>query len=188
MEGARIRSLAIISAAFVLLAAPAAAGVLESSAATQSHSYRFHVALKLKEGLRGTPLARHAFKLEAEGWRWNINPFFVAAVAGTESSFGAAACGGNAWGLGNCGIAFTSLADGIGYATKLLRTSYLDDGLRTLEHVGGRYAACGSCWAERTEFFMRERFGSPLMLTYPSLTSFAVLPAWETPLTRGKGA
>ena len=177
----------LICAAFLLFAAPAAAGVLTPAAAKQGHSHRFHVALKLKQGLRGTPLARHAFKLEAEGWRWNINPFFVAAIAGTESSFGAAACGGNAWGLGNCGMSFTSFADGIGYATKLLRTSYLDDGLRTLERVGWRYAACGSCWAERTGFFMRSRFGSSLTLTYPRKHPFALSDRGEALTTRAKG-
>ena len=122
----------------------------------------------MKRGLRGTPLARHAFRLESEGWRWNINPFFVASIAGTESSFGAAACGGNAWGLGNCGFTFSDMGDGIHYATRLLRLSYLNLGYGTLDRVGARYAACGSCWAAKTGWFMRARFGSSLTLTYPA--------------------
>jgi hypothetical protein len=128
---------------------------------------RYRVVQRLQKGLRGTPLAPQAFRLESEGWRWNINPFLVAAIAGTESSFGAAACGGNAWGIGNCGFSFASFGDGVTYATRLLRTGYLNLGYVTLDRVGARYAACGSCWAEKTGWFMRARFDSPLTLTYP---------------------
>jgi len=164
-----IRSVAIITAALALVAVPAAAEALPApaAAAKHSHSHRFLVVQQLKRGLRGTPLARHAFRLESEGWRWNINPFLVASIAGTESSFGAAACGANAWGIGNCGFGFANFNDGIHYTTRLLRTGYLNLGFRTLERIGTRYAACGSCWAERTGWFMRARFGSPLTLTYP---------------------
>jgi hypothetical protein len=150
-----------------VLALPPVSGASDAVGKQQGHSHRFHVAKKLQHGLRGTPLAAHAFRLEAEGWRWNINPFLVASIAGTESSFGAAACGGNAWGIASCGVRFASFGEGISYATRLLRTDYLNVGFRTLDRVGGRYAACGSCWAERTGWFMRARFGSPLTLTYP---------------------
>ena len=133
-----------IGAAVALLALPAAAAAELDQASKQSHSQRFRVVQKLKRGLRGTPLAPHAFRLESEGWRWNINPFLVAAIAGTESSFGAAACGGNAWGIAACGISFGSFGEGIRYTTRLLRTNYLNLGYRTLDRVGSRYAACGS--------------------------------------------
>ena len=146
---------------------PARPARCASTPAKHTHSHRFLVVQKLKRGLRGTPLARHAFLLESEGWRWNVNPFLVASIAGTESSFGAAACGGNAWGIGNCGFSFSSFGDGIHYATRLLRTNYLNLGYGTLDRMGARYAACGSCWAARTGWFMRDRFGSPLTLTYP---------------------
>jgi hypothetical protein len=153
----------------VLLATPAAstAGGWFSAPKTPGHSHRLHVLQKLKRGLKGTPLEAHAFRIESEGWRWNINPFLVASIAGTESSFGAAACGGNAWGLASCALSFSTFGEGIDYATRLLRTSYLNLGYRTLERVGERYAACGSCWASTTSWFMRARFGSPLTLTYP---------------------
>jgi hypothetical protein len=167
MEGAQLtRFVALVTAVTTLLAIPAAASA-RGAGTELRHSPRFLVVKKLQSGLRGTPLAAHAFRLEAEGWRWNINPFLVASIAGTESSLGAAACGGNAWGLGNCGFSFATFPDGIRYATKLLRTSYLDKGYRTLSRVGARYAACGPCWAERTGWYMRARFGSPPTLTYP---------------------
>jgi hypothetical protein len=161
------RYLALASAAFALLALPAAGHATAEPAAKPDHSFRFQVVQKLKHGLRGTPLATHAFRIESEGWRWNVNPFLVASIAGTESSFGAAACGGNAWGLGNCGFTFRDFPAGISYATRLLRENYLDLGYGTLQRMGARYAVCGSCWAQRTGWFMRSRFGSSLTLTYP---------------------
>jgi hypothetical protein len=162
-----IRLLAITTAAVALLAAAGAAQAEVTASTKGGHSHRFTVVKKLKQGLRGTPLARHAFRFEAEGWRWNINPFLVASIAGVESSFGAAACGANAWGIANCARSFSTFHEGIGYATKLLRTFYLDLGYVTLDSVGARYAACGSCWASKTGWFMRNRFGSSLRLTYP---------------------
>ena len=127
----------------MLLALPGAAGAMrvQHRETGHSHSYRFLVVQKLKRGLRGTPLARHAFLLESEGWRWNINPFLVASIAGTESSFGAAACGGNAWGIGNCGFSFSSFGDGIHYATRLLRTELPEPRLRHARPHGS--AICG---------------------------------------------
>src|SRR5262245_26719178 len=141
MEGATLTRFVVFALAVAVLAVPAIASA-RPAAKQVPHSHRFLVVQKLKDGLRGTPLAPHAFRLEAEGWRWNINPFLVAAIAGTESSFGAAACGGNAWGLGNCGFSFATFPDGIRYATRLLRTSYLNQGYRTLHRMGARYAAC----------------------------------------------
>ena len=161
------RYFAVAGTAAALLALPAAGHSTAKPAVQQAHSFRFQVVQKLRHGLRGTPLAAHAFRIESEGWRWNVNPFLVASIAGTESSFGAAACGGNAWGLGNCGFTFSDFGDGIRYATRLLRRNYLDLGYGTLQLMGARYAACGSCWAQRTGWFMRSRFGSPLTLTYP---------------------
>lgn len=145
----------------------AALGLCAPATAQSTHSHRYDVAHRLVVGLQGTPLARYAFLFESEGHRWNINPFLVAGISGTESSFGAAACGGNAWGIASCGVTFPSFADGIRYTTKLLRTFYLDLGYTTLDAVGGRYAACGSCWAAHTRYFMQSRFQSDDTLTYP---------------------
>lgn len=120
------------------------------------HSPRFLLAQKLAHGLRGTPLARFAFVFEAAGHRWNVNPFLVAAISGTESSFGAAACGYNAWGLASCdgSVSLSSFQDGIRYTTRLLRLNYLNAGDTSVLSVGYKYAACGSCWAAKTEGFM----------------------------------
>lgn len=143
----------------------AALAVLPASTAA-AHSIRYTNAKRLNAGLAGTPLARLGFQFEAAGWRWNINPFLVAAIAGTESSFGKAACGGNAWGIGSCGTSFVTFREGLWYTTRLLRLHYLDDGLVTLVQVGTRYAACGPCWAAHTLRFM-QWFDAGPPLDYP---------------------
>lgn len=161
-----MRWFAIIAAAVTLLIC-----ALPSHASTvkQKPSPRFLVVQQLQHGLAGTPLAPYAWALEREGFRWNVSPFFMAAISGTESSFGAAACGGNAWGIGSCvGYSFASFREGIAFEARMLRTFYFDAGYRTIEQVGGRYAACGSCWAAKTGWFMRSNFGvSASSLTYP---------------------
>lgn len=71
------------------------------------HSPRYQVAAQLNRGLAGTPMAGTGFALEAAGWRYRVHPAFVAAVAGVESTYGAAVCERfNAWGLGSCGRAW----------------------------------------------------------------------------------
>ena len=58
-----------MSAAVVLLALPGVAAAMRKHTTKQAHSHRFLVVQKLKRGLRGTPLARHAFLQESEE-RW----------------------------------------------------------------------------------------------------------------------
>lgn len=139
-----------------------------SGTARAAHSHRYQVAQQLAAGLQGTPLAGYAFQIEAEGRRWNVNPYFVAAISGVESSFGAAACGGNAWGLGSCSVAIGSFADGVRYVTRLLRTGYLNKGLTDVWSIGRTYCPpCGSGWGDKVAWFMRARFGAAATVTYP---------------------
>lgn len=152
--------------AFLVLTLAAIPAETAAAAAPPKHSPRFLNARRLNAGLAGTPLAGYGFDFEAAGWRYNVNPFFVAAIAGTESSFGAAACGGNAWGIASCGMTFPTFHEGLWYTTKLLREHYLGKGLLTLVAVGTKYAACGTCWAASTERHMR-RFSAAPPLTYP---------------------
>ena len=128
---------------------------------------RSDVAKRLNHGLAGTPLAGYGWEFEAAGWRYNVSPFLVAAIAGTESSFGAAACGGNAWGINSCATSFGSFSEGLWYTTRLLRRFYIDLGFDTIWKIGARYAACGACWARHTLGFMQGRFGSGEQVTYP---------------------
>jgi hypothetical protein len=140
--------------------------------ARAAHSHRYQVAQQLAQGLQGTPLAGYAFQLEAEGRRWNVNPYMVAAISGVESSFGSAACGGNAWGLGSCSVSIASFADGIRYVTRQLRTGYLNRGMSDVWSIGRIYCPpCGSGWGDKVAWFMHARFGLPAAsqptVTYP---------------------
>jgi hypothetical protein len=92
----------------------------------------------------------------------------VASIAGVESSFGAAACGGNAWGIGSCSVRFASFTEGIAYTTRLLRTGYIARGLTSVWSIGVVYCPpCGSRWGDQVAWFMRHRFNAPAIVTYP---------------------
>lgn len=128
---------------------------------------RVLIVNRLRAGLRGYPLEAWAERFERAGRQWNVSPYLMAAISGTESTFGLAnSANGNAWGIGP-GIPYRDFGDGIDHLARLLATSYpLDSG--SLTAVGNRYAACGSCWGGRTGWFMQSRFGaSPYALRYP---------------------
>lgn len=115
----------------------------------------------LERGLAGTPMAGTGRELEAAGRHWGINPAVIAAIAGTESSFGAARCGHyNAYGLANCtGIwnvpYFRSWGDSYEFMGKFLSSRWPH--ARTPYDYNG-YAACDDCWARKTVEHMG-RFG-----------------------------
>jgi hypothetical protein len=133
------------------------------------HSHRYLIASTLSRRLAGTPLRRLGFVFEAEGHRWNVNPFLVAAITGTESSLGEAACGYNPFGWNSChGDGFTSFADAVRVVTRSLRVDYMNRwGLRTVEAIGAIYCECGPGWAERTRMFMRELGDHTGSVVYP---------------------
>lgn len=132
--------------------------VAKSAPLKPKHSHRYLVAAQLQRSLAGTALHGTGFTFEAEGHRWNVNPFFVAAISGTESSFGAARCGWNVFGWNSCnGDSFTSFADAISTVTHSLRVDYMNRWrLFSVEAIGVTYCACGSHWAEHTRIFMRQ--------------------------------
>lgn len=122
------------------------------------------VIQRLNRGLAGTPMAGLGATFERHGREHGISPFFMAAAAGTESSFGAAACGvngHNAWGLGNCGSAwsvpaFETWDEAIAYYAKFLK-SHWPSATTTYSYSG--YAACDACWGRKTGYYMSSRFG-----------------------------
>lgn len=122
---------------------------------------------RLNRGLAGTPLAGYGNAFDTAGRRWNVSPFFVASIAGVESSFGAAACGGNAWGIGSCAMSFGSFADGIVFTTRLLRKSYINAGLRDVWSIGRIYCPpCGDRWGDKVGWLMTRRFGVSTSVLY----------------------
>lgn len=131
----------------------------------QQREAREAIVKRLQAGLAGTPLYPYAARFEQAGRQWNVNPFFMAAISGTESGFGVAnSAAGNAWGIGP-GINLYNFGNGIDYLARLLAEDY---NLSSTVTVGTRYAACGTCWGARTSWFMQARFGAdPSFLYYP---------------------
>ncbi len=66
---------------------------------------------RINRYLQSTPMRGTGKIIVNQSRKHGINPTFVAAVAGKESSFGAKACGDNpknVWGLGACGRAWSA--------------------------------------------------------------------------------
>lgn len=133
-----------------------------------------HILAALRRGLTGTPMQGTERALEAAGRRWHISPAFIAAIAGTESSFGAAACRDkddnltfNAYGLASCGTSwhvpsFATWAASYQFMGRFL-TSRWPHARTTYDYHG--YAACASCWGRKTAEHMR-RFGAGPTVVY----------------------
>ena len=110
--------------------------------------------------------------LERWGRHYRVSPFFMAATAATESSLGDAACGAggyNAWGLGNCGSAWTvpsfgSWEEAIAYYARFLAHGW--PGHSTPYSFTG-YAACDACWGRKVSEWMHTLFGVPAVTRYP---------------------
>lgn len=110
--------------------------------------------------------------LEAAGWKWHVSPYFIAAIAETESSLGAAACYRNrynAYGLSSCTTGwrvpvFVSWAHSYDFMARFLTghtavTRGWPRARSTYDYHG--YARCSSCWGSKTAQHMRSRFGVP---------------------------
>lgn len=140
--------------------------------ATAKHrNPRVETARTLNRGLAGTPMRGLGWKLEQAGWRWHIHPALIAAIAGTESSFGAASCRGNpfnAYGLSSCTSGwrvpyFKTWAQSFQFMGRFLTERW--PRARTPYDYHG-YAACSSCWGAKTSYYMR-RLGFAPSVRYP---------------------
>jgi len=117
------------------------------------------VVRQLNDGLAGTPMAGLGVVLEREGRKHGVSPFFMAAAAGTESSFGAAPCSNNrknVWGLAACDGRwhvpyFNSWQEAIGFYARFLSSRW--PSART-PYDYHRYAACTPCWGRKTSLHM----------------------------------
>lgn len=129
-----------------------------------AHSPRFLVAQALNRGLAGSPMASTGFALEAAGWRWKVSPFFIAGIAATESSLGAAACSNNrfnAFGLSSCGggwavPAFRSWGEAYQFMGRFLKARW-PRATSTYDYRG--YAADSRAWGASTARHMADLFG-----------------------------
>lgn len=140
---------------------------LAGSAAAQipQRTHRDAVTSNLRAGLAGTPMYGSVVALEKAANKYGISPYFIAAAAGTESSFGRLACRGNprnVWGLGSCDRAwkvphFHTWKQAYLYYARFIRTRW--PSATTAYHMHG-YCACGAAeWGSRTAYHMRRLFG-----------------------------
>lgn len=110
-----------------------------------------------------SPLASSAEAFVAEADRFNLDWKLVAAIAGTESTFGKHIPPGsyNAWGWGiptgaASGIGFRDWEQGIATVSEGLAKNYFGRGAKTLYDVGWIYAANGNSWGNHTAFFIKQ--------------------------------
>lgn len=127
---------------------------------------------RLNRGLRGTPMEGLGRVLRDVGRAEDVSPFFMAAVAGTESSFGAAGCSNNprnVWGLANCDGRwyvpyFNTWDEAIRFYADFLSDRW--PSATSPFHFSG-YAACDACWGRKTAYWMSSRFGVSAYTKYP---------------------
>lgn len=143
------------------------------AATTAKPGRRAQTAINLNRGLAGTPMAGTGWKLERAAWKHRISPYFIAAIAATESSLGRAACRNNrynAFGLASCGHSwrvpdFASWEAAYMFMGRFLTGRWPQ--ARTAHHYYG-YAACSACWGRKTAYWMRRLFGVSSSVRYPS--------------------
>lgn len=127
---------------------------------------------RLDRGLAGTPMAGTGAILERWGRHYGVSPFFIVAVAATESSRGEAACANNrfnVWGLSSCGSgwyvpAFRSWDEAIAFYARFLSSRW--SGHATPYSFTG-YAACDACWGRKVSEWMGRLFNVPAVTRYP---------------------
>lgn len=97
------------------------------------------------------------------GKRWNVSPFYIAAISAVESTFGQAICAPhNAWGvIAYCGSGFSSWAAGIDYVSRLIRVSFINRGLSNPWSIGRVFCPpCGDGHGDQAAAVMGQYFHS----------------------------
>jgi hypothetical protein len=136
------------------------------------YAERGAVIARLERGLRGTPMAGTGVLLERYGRRHGVSPYFMVAVAATESSIGRASCssnGRNVWGLASCVNSwpvpyFDTWDEAIAFYARFLASRW--PGHSTPYSFNG-YAACSDCWARKVSSWMSALFGVSSRTRYP---------------------
>ncbi len=110
-----------------------------------------------------SPLIDDAEVFVREADRHDLDWKLVAAIAGTESTFGKRIPPGshNAWGWGiptgaQSGIGFKNWEHGIMTVSEGLAKRYYGRGAKTIYDVGWIYAANGQSWGNHVTFFMNK--------------------------------
>jgi hypothetical protein len=130
------------------------------------------VIKRLDRGLAGSPMNGTGVNLERWGRQYHVSPYFMAAAAATESSLGVNGCGEggrNAWGLGNCGSAwsvpsFSSWDEAIAYYARYIAHGWP---YHSTPYSFHGYAKCDSCWGNSVSGHMHDLFGVAAVTRYP---------------------
>jgi hypothetical protein len=110
--------------------------------------------------------------LERHGRRYGVSPYFMVAVAATESSIGRVPCRNNrrnVWGLASCVNTwpvpyFATWDAAISFYARFLARRW--PGHSTPYSFRG-YAACSDCWSRKISYWMRALFGVRPVTRYP---------------------
>lgn len=125
---------------------------------------RSDTAKRLNRGLAGSPMRGLGWILEAEGYRYGVSPYFMAAAAATESSLGRAGCSNNprnVWGLASCTNSwpvpyFGTWREAIRFYARFLHDRW-PNATSPFHYYG--YAECSDCWGRKTAYWMGRLFG-----------------------------
>ena len=92
---------------------------------------------------RGSPMAGLGEALLDAGWRYNVDPRLLVAIAGADTGFGRVLCTDyNAWNwfwFGWCNSPFESWVQGMEEVARGLRVGYLDAGRTDVDTIAERY-------------------------------------------------
>lgn len=99
-----------------------------------------------------SPLLPHAFRIVATAARYRVDPRWIVAIAGTETTFGRYHKGYNAWGWDapNGLRRWASWEEAIEGYTRYFSRGYLT---RDPDHIGARYAPFAPEWPATTRLF-----------------------------------
>lgn len=122
---------------------------------------------------KGSPLAGQGEHFVRAGERYGIDPRFLVAISGQESSFGENNYRrNNAWGWG--GMNFDSYREGIDTVARGLKRYYVDEGLTSVAEIQKKYCPVGADndptglnvhWRDGVTKFLREQGGDPADVT-----------------------
>jgi hypothetical protein len=125
---------------------------------------------------KGSPLADYVPDIVRSANRYRIDPRLLVAISGAETSFATNGRGPkvyNAWGIGP-GRAYGSWEEGIDATAKLLRQSYVGQGLRSVPAIQTKWAPIGagndprnmnSVWRRNVGQFYTDLGGNPQNVT-----------------------
>lgn len=130
------------------------------------------VVARLAHVIDGTPLAGTARDLEEVARHYHVSPYFIVAVAATESSIGEAACSSNRkniWGLSSCGGGwyvpkFASWREAYEFFAAYVNRQFPG---HSTPYSFADYAKCSACWARKVSEWMSSLFGVPAVTRYP---------------------